>query len=165
MVLNLEIVTSRPLVKSVYRKDFSYFSTKTYVVGSQWNRVNEMVLLRTQSICSNWWIRQYLRFYAQKSCLSKPMNKINTQELPHNWLACFGALRPSRHVGTFSCLPGMKQYKAEDIFSCSSTQHSAPVSLKWATLQFQVYNSTTELLQNWITWYKISVTNSNLLLE
>ena len=29
---------------------FSYFSTKTYVVGTQKNRLNETVLLRTQNI-------------------------------------------------------------------------------------------------------------------
>ena len=30
---------------------FSYFSTKTYVVGTQKNRDNETVLLSTQNIC------------------------------------------------------------------------------------------------------------------
>ena len=30
--------------------DISYFSTKTYVVGTQKNRLIEMVLLRTQNI-------------------------------------------------------------------------------------------------------------------
>ena len=29
----------------------SYFSTKTYVVGTQKNRLNETVLLGTQNIC------------------------------------------------------------------------------------------------------------------
>ena len=32
---------------------FFYFSTKTYVVGTQKNRLNETVLLSTQNICSN----------------------------------------------------------------------------------------------------------------
>ena len=32
----------------------SYFSTKTYVVGTQKNRLNETVLLRTQNICLNY---------------------------------------------------------------------------------------------------------------
>ena len=41
----------RPLVKNVYKKK-SYFSTKTYVVGTQKNRLSEMVLLSTQNICS-----------------------------------------------------------------------------------------------------------------
>ena len=31
-------------------KKSSYFSTKTYVVGTQKNRLNEMVLLSTQNI-------------------------------------------------------------------------------------------------------------------
>ena len=33
------------------KKLFSYFSTKTYVVGNQKNRLNETVLLNTQNIC------------------------------------------------------------------------------------------------------------------
>ena len=35
----------------VTEKYFSYFSTKTYVVGTQKNRLNKMVLLSTQNIC------------------------------------------------------------------------------------------------------------------
>ena len=42
---------SRPLVKNSYPIFFSYFSTKTYVVGTQKNRLNETVLLSTQNIC------------------------------------------------------------------------------------------------------------------
>ena len=38
---------SRPVLK----KFFFYFSTKTYVVGTQKNRLNETVLLSTQNIC------------------------------------------------------------------------------------------------------------------
>ena len=33
------------------KKKFSYFSTKTYVVGTQKNGLNETVLLSTQNIC------------------------------------------------------------------------------------------------------------------
>ena len=44
--------TNRAIVKSaVTKKYFSYFSTKTYVVGTQKNRLYEMVLLSTQNIC------------------------------------------------------------------------------------------------------------------
>ena len=35
--------------------------------------LNEKVLVSTQNICSNWWIRKYSQFYTQKICLSKPM--------------------------------------------------------------------------------------------
>ena len=48
------LLDNRPLVKSVVPKiKFSYFSTKTYVVGAQKNRLNEtvLVLLSTQNIC------------------------------------------------------------------------------------------------------------------
>ena len=47
-VQNVFDVYYRTLVKSA----FSYFSTKTYVVGTQKNRLNETVLLSTQNICS-----------------------------------------------------------------------------------------------------------------
>ena len=40
------------------------------------NRLNETVLLSTQNICSSWWIRKNLQFYAQKFCLSKGMYTI-----------------------------------------------------------------------------------------
>ena len=61
-------------LKSAYRKIiFSYFSTKTYVVGTQKNSLNETVLLSTQNACLNWSGRKYLPFYAQKFFLSKPV--------------------------------------------------------------------------------------------
>ena len=44
-------------------------STKTwavgYVVGTEKNRLNETVLLSTQNICLNRWVRKYLQFYAE----------------------------------------------------------------------------------------------------
>ena len=52
-------VLYRPLVKSAYQKKKSYFSTKTYVVGTQKNRLIQTVLLSTQNICTNLWIRKY----------------------------------------------------------------------------------------------------------
>ena len=42
----------------VMKNYFSYFSTKTYVVGTQKNRLNETVLLRNQNICFNLWVRK-----------------------------------------------------------------------------------------------------------
>ena len=45
------VLLSSRLVKRLYQKNiFSYFSTKTYVVGTQKNLLNEMVLLSTQNI-------------------------------------------------------------------------------------------------------------------
>ena len=55
-------------------KYFSYFKTKTYVVGTQKNRLNETVLLSTQNICYNLWVRGYWQFYAENLCLSEPMH-------------------------------------------------------------------------------------------
>ena len=55
---------------------FSYFSTKTYVVGTKKNPLKETVLKSTQNILLNKWVRkylQYLQFYAQNFCLSNPM--------------------------------------------------------------------------------------------
>ena len=48
-----------------YKTIFSYFSTKTYVVGTQENRLNETVLLSTQKTCLNRWIRKLSQFLAQ----------------------------------------------------------------------------------------------------
>ena len=47
----------------VTEKLFSYFSTNIYVVGTQKNRLNETILLRTHNICLNVWVRKYLQFY------------------------------------------------------------------------------------------------------
>ena len=37
---------------------FSYFSTKTYVVGNQNNHLDETVLLGTQNTCLYLWLRK-----------------------------------------------------------------------------------------------------------
>ena len=44
---------------------FFYFSTKTYVLGTQKNRLNETVLLSVHNICLNLWVRKYLQFYVE----------------------------------------------------------------------------------------------------
>ena len=36
---------------AVQQNKFSYFSAKTYVVGTQKNRLNETALLSTQNVC------------------------------------------------------------------------------------------------------------------
>ena len=41
----------RSLDKSVSKISFSYFITKTYIVGTQKNLLNEMVLSNTQNKC------------------------------------------------------------------------------------------------------------------
>ena len=43
-------------------------------MGTQKNRLSETILLSTQNISSRCWISNYLQFYAQKLCLSKPMD-------------------------------------------------------------------------------------------
>ena len=42
----------------VNENHFPYFSANTYVVGTQKNHLHEMVLLSTQNMCLNWWIRK-----------------------------------------------------------------------------------------------------------
>ena len=44
---------SRPSDKCVMENDLFYFSTNTYVVGTQKKRLNEKVLLSTQNKCLN----------------------------------------------------------------------------------------------------------------
>ena len=53
---------------------FSYFSTKAYVVGTQKNRLNEMVLLSTQNICMlRLMDKNIFTMRRCKMLLSKPM--------------------------------------------------------------------------------------------
>ena len=42
----------------VVGNSFSYFSTNKYAVGTQKNPLKEMVLLNTQSLCLNCWVRK-----------------------------------------------------------------------------------------------------------
>ena len=44
-------------LECVIENYLSYFSSKTYVVGTQKNRLNETVLLSTQNTCLNGWLR------------------------------------------------------------------------------------------------------------
>ena len=64
---------------------FSYFSIKTYVVGTQKNRLNETILLSTQNKCLNWWVRKYLQFYAENFSSSKPVTWIYRVFLKSPW--------------------------------------------------------------------------------
>ena len=52
----------------VIENHFSYFSTQTYIVGAQKNRLNEMILLGTQNILLNW-----CQSTLKVLCLSGPM--------------------------------------------------------------------------------------------
>ena len=49
---------AKPPDKSALSKKYFYFSTKTYVVGTQKNRLNETVLLSTHNLCLNRCIRK-----------------------------------------------------------------------------------------------------------
>ena len=64
----------RPPDKSAIVELFFYFSSKTYVVGTQKNRLNETVLLSTQNPGKK--ILTYL-FYANKMYLSGSMELLN----------------------------------------------------------------------------------------
>ena len=75
----------------VTEKQFSYFSTKTYVVGTQKNSLNETVFLNTQNMLKIM-VKKYLQFYAEKSCLSIPMRE---------HIALMLSLSRSSEMGTF----------------------------------------------------------------
>ena len=81
--------------RCVTEKQLSYFSTKTYVVGTQKNRLNETVLLSTQNIRNKLWVIKYLQFYAENVCLSKP---VGTYWSMHQliWIAVFSKTDKSR---------------------------------------------------------------------
>ena len=48
------------------KKAYSYFSTKTYVVGTQKNRLNETVLLSTKTHDSNDGLKNIYNFISKK---------------------------------------------------------------------------------------------------
>ena len=45
------LLVAMPLDKCLIKILFSYFWIKTYVVGTQKNRLNETILLSTQNLC------------------------------------------------------------------------------------------------------------------
>ena len=57
----------------VTEKYFPYFSTATYVVGTQKNRLNEMVLLSTQYMFRLLG-KKIIAFLLSKFCLTGPMS-------------------------------------------------------------------------------------------
>ena len=52
---------------------FTRVNVTALVVGTEKNCLNESVLLSTQNICLNLWLRTFLQFYAENICLSKPV--------------------------------------------------------------------------------------------
>ena len=62
-------------------KLFSYFSTKTYVVGAQRNRLNDLLLLSTQNLCLNWVIRKYSQLHAKKLYVPGPQIRVRNWKL------------------------------------------------------------------------------------
>ena len=60
---------------------FFYFSTKTYVVGTKKNGLNETILLSTPNFSMlKMMVRKYLQFCAQKLCLSEHVTSYNAGE-------------------------------------------------------------------------------------
>ena len=51
LLVGLEMYNQASRNKTVTENYFSYCSTKTYVVGTQKNRLDETVILRTQNTC------------------------------------------------------------------------------------------------------------------
>ena len=54
----MSMISAVPQIRVRIGKLFLYFSSKTYVVGTQKNRLNETVLLSTQNTCLNYWVRK-----------------------------------------------------------------------------------------------------------
>ena len=68
---NFELFTG-PQIRLCNWKLFSYFSTKTYVEGTQKNRLNETVLFSIQTICLNWWVRKVIAIFHWNFLLNWP---------------------------------------------------------------------------------------------
>ena len=57
-------------------KLFLYFLFKTYVVGTQKNRLNETDFLSAQNTYLNLFVRIYLQFYAKKNMHNWPYDNL-----------------------------------------------------------------------------------------
>ena len=62
--------TSGLQIKEHIVKLFSLFLIQNYVVGTQKNHLDEMVLWSTQTTCLNWCVRKLLQIYAHEISLS-----------------------------------------------------------------------------------------------
>ena len=71
-------------------KLFSYYSAKTYVVGTQKNRLIEMVLWSTPNTCFNWWIRKIIAILRWFFCLTGPMTLVLAMQY-----TCINCNKPS----------------------------------------------------------------------
>ena len=70
---------------------FPYFSSKTYVVGTQKTHLYETVILSNQIKYLNWWKRKYSKFHAQPIYLylSAIVKTYNLHEPPNLNLMLF----------------------------------------------------------------------------
>ena len=57
---------------------FSYFSTKTYVVGTHWNRLDKAIPMSTHNICFRGKIRKISVLFVRKSVLSGATSQIHS---------------------------------------------------------------------------------------
>ena len=55
----ISFVEEAPRLECIFKNYFSCFLTKTYVVGTQKNPLNAIVLLNTQNLCLNLWLNKY----------------------------------------------------------------------------------------------------------
>ena len=67
------MVVIRPQIRVCTYELFSYFLSKTYVVGTQKNRLNETVLLKHPKHIFKLTDKKIIVFYAEKFCLTGPM--------------------------------------------------------------------------------------------
>ena len=74
----------RSIRGDIYKTIF-LFQNKTYVVGTQKNHLNEMVLLGTHNICLDWSIKNNyklkLKRFAETFCSSGPIYKTENQSI------------------------------------------------------------------------------------
>ena len=57
---------------------FSYFSSKTNVVGSQKKRLDEAILLSTSKMCFDWWVRKKDNFMIKNYFSTKTYHVVGT---------------------------------------------------------------------------------------
>ena len=124
-----------------------------YVVGTQKNRLNEMILLTTQNKCLNWWVRIYSQFCTLNFCLF-----ILTYE-PHYLTLYFTNFELWNVVGLWTCKilkpwALIKYFRQNDYHSVYGTAHKILVLIEYVQKQpivahAEVYREAVRLKLVW----------------
>ena len=130
---NESIATGKALFSSEKFWYLSYFSMKTYVVGTHYRRLDEALLMSTHNICFRWEIRKFLCGYPFLSvAMWKPYQMC--KHMPENsfshgnfLLQLFHLCGTQRRTQTSSCIsPNSGRTPIYSLFITSSVLYYKP---------------------------------------